>query len=32
MRSGTALAGTGGAKLLSIGREGLLKCLGNNIE
>lgn len=31
VRSGTAAAGVNGANLLSIGRQGLLKCLGNNI-
>lgn len=32
VRSGTAVAGPSGALLLSIGRSGLMKCLGNNIE
>lgn len=32
MRAGTAIAGNNGVKLLSVGREGLVKCLGDNIE
>jgi hypothetical protein len=32
VRAGTAIAGNNGVKLLSVGREGLVKCLGDNIE